>query len=72
MTLLAGKSVTDISPMKPSQLYGYPHVRRISTGVHDPLLASALWLNNGGTQLLMVALDLLFLDPPTTRSIPNT
>lgn len=69
MTLRAGKAVTDISPLRPSQLYGYPHVRRISTGVHDPLLASALWLDHGGTQLLMVALDLLFLDPPTARSI---
>lgn len=69
MTLRAGKAVTDISPLKPAQLYGYPHVRRISTGVHDPLLASVLWLDNADKQILMVALDIIFLDPPTSRAI---
>lgn len=69
MTLQAGRAVFDINPDGPVQLFGYPHVRRISTGVHDPLLASVLWLDNGDRRLLMIALDLLFLDPPTSRSI---
>jgi hypothetical protein len=50
-------------------LYGYPHVKRVSTGVHDPLLASVLCLERGGVRLVMVALDLLFLDPPVSRTI---
>lgn len=59
----------DISPLKQVPLFGYPHVERLSTGIHDPLMASALWLDHDGVQLLMVALDLLCLDPPTSRTI---
>lgn len=69
MTLRAGKAVLDINPLKPCQLFGYPHVKRISTGIHDPLLASALCLDNAGARILMIALDILFLDPPTARTI---
>lgn len=69
MALHAGASARDISPAKPLPLYGYPHVERVSTGIHDPLLASALYLEQAGTTLVLVALDLLFLDPPTARSI---
>ena len=50
-------------------LCGYPHVARASTGIHDPLLASALLLEQAGKRLLLVALDLLFLSPPTSRNI---
>jgi len=50
-------------------LFGYPHVPRISTGIHDPLLASALFLDNGSQSAVLIALDLLLLDPPTARSI---
>ena len=50
-------------------LSGYPHVARMSTGIHDPLLASALMLEHAKTRLLLVTLDLLFLSPPTVRDI---
>jgi len=33
----------------------------MSTGVHDPLLASALYLGDGATELLFVACDVLFV-----------
>ena len=69
MTLRAGAAQQDISPVKTVALFGYPHVERISTGVHDPLLASALYLENGDARLVLVALDLLFLDPPMARRI---
>jgi neutral ceramidase len=69
MPLLAGSAVRDISPIGPMSLYGYPHVKRISTGIHDPLLASVLWMDHAGVGLVMVALDLLFLDPPLSRLI---
>jgi hypothetical protein len=69
MNMHAGAAVRDISPSKTTALYGYPHVERVSTGIHDPLLASALLLENGGTSIVMVALDLIFLDPPLSRAI---
>ena len=69
MTLKAGKSIIDISPENPMFLVGYPHVERISNGIHDPLLASSLYLENGNDSLIMIALDLLFLDAKTIREI---
>lgn len=69
MTLKAGAAYRDISPIEPMELYGYPHVARKSTGVHDPLLASVLYLEQSDSRVVMVALDLLFLDPPASRKI---
>jgi hypothetical protein len=59
----------DISPTGPVALFGYPHVERISTGIHDSLLASALYLTNGSQSAVVVALDLLMLEPTTARAI---
>jgi len=69
MTLYAGAATRDISPTKPVQLCGYPHVRRVSTGIHDPLLASALFLSNGSSAVLLCALDLLMLNSDIARRI---
>ena len=69
MTLEAGAAAADISPTHPVALFGYPRATRVSTGVHDPLLASALYLENGSHRAILIALDLLFLDPPTARSM---
>ena len=69
MTLRAGAAVRSITPPRAAPLFGYPHVERVSTGVHDPLLATALFLEDGLRRALLIALDLLFLDPPTARSI---
>ena len=69
VTLRAGAAVREITPCGPTALFGYPHIERISTGVHDPLLASALVLDNGNDRAVIAALDLLFLDPPTAREL---
>lgn len=69
MRLKAGAATTDISPNYPAPLYGYPHVGRVSTGIHDPILCSALYLDNGSQALVLMALDVLFLDPTTARSL---
>ncbi len=69
MSLKAGTAVVDITPEYPMFLVGYPHVERISEGIHDPLLASALYLENGNNSLIMVAVDILFLDAKTTSEI---
>jgi hypothetical protein len=65
MSLKAGRAITDITPDKPMFLAGYPHVERISNGTHDPLYASALYLENGTNSLIMIAVDILFLDSKT-------
>lgn len=66
MTLTAGAAVRDITPGKPLFLTGYPNVPRISTGAHDPLLASALYLSDGKTPLLLIGLDILYISPKST------
>jgi neutral ceramidase len=70
--LFAGAATRDISPLKPLFLVGYPHVQRISTGIHDPLLATALCLRQGAEAVLLVAVDILFINPPTARRLRKT
>lgn len=65
----AGVATRDISPTGPAFLVGFPHIERRAQGVHDPLLASALCLRNDTTAVLLVALDLLFIDPTTAREL---
>ena len=61
MSLLAGAAAVDITPTTSQFLWGYPHVARMSTGVHDPLLASALYLADGNSEVLFVGCDLLLI-----------
>jgi hypothetical protein len=67
MSLQAGVAVRNISPRKPMFLVGYPHEPRVSTGIHDPLLASALYLSNEGTALLLISVDVLFISRESTE-----
>jgi len=60
-TLIAGAATADITPKGSQFLFGYPHVERRSTGVHDPLLSSALYLADGRTELMFVADDIIFV-----------
>ena len=53
MTIRAGVAIEDINPRKPMALFGYPHVERVSTGIHDPILASFLCLDNGRRRLVL-------------------
>jgi neutral ceramidase len=59
--LIAGAAAMDITPPDSQFLYGYPHVRRYSQGIHDPLLCSALYLADGQTRLLFLATDIIFI-----------
>jgi hypothetical protein len=70
MSLRAGVAVRDISPRKPMFLVGYPHVQRISTGLHDPLLASALHLSDGATYLLLIGVDIAVGGNLPCRDLP--
>jgi neutral ceramidase len=62
MTLKAGTGRADVSPREPVFLWGYPHVERMSTGVHDPLLATALCLDDGRRRAVTVSVDVLYID----------
>jgi neutral ceramidase len=66
-TLVAGASAVDITPLDPQFLFGYVHTERISEGVHDPLLSSALFLEDGRKQVLFVANDVIFVSKETAR-----
>ena len=59
--LMAGAAQVDVSPRDSQFLYGYPHVPRMSTGIHDPLLASALYLSDGATAAIFVSSDIIYI-----------
>ena len=58
--LHAGAALADISPKPGEELGGYPHYPRNNTGIHDPLYAACLYIDNGTTEIALVTLDLLF------------
>lgn len=68
-TLHAGAAVTDLTPPGSVFLYGYPHVARDSTGVHDPLQCSALYLRGDGGQALFLANDLIHVSKRITAEV---
>ncbi|MCD6597494.1 MAG: neutral/alkaline non-lysosomal ceramidase N-terminal domain-containing protein, partial [Bacteroidales bacterium] len=67
--LHAGAAIIDVTPQKPMFLHGYPHVERISKGVHDPLFASALIIDNGITQIGFCAVDVVFISNEITEKV---
>ena len=58
--LMAGSATADLTPKTSVFLFGYPHVPRMSTGVHDPLNAAALYLRNGEDAVLFIANDVIY------------
>ena len=60
--LKAGTGRIDISPRKSMFLWGYPHVKRMSAGIHDPLFATALCLDDGEHRIISVSADVLYVD----------
>jgi quercetin dioxygenase-like cupin family protein len=59
--LFAGAAQVDITPAAHLFLFGYVHTERTSTGVHDPLYSSALYLSDERTSLLFIANDVIFI-----------
>ena len=59
--LTAGASTIDISPVDSQFLWGYPHVERMSKGIHDPLLSGALYLSNGECQVIFITNDIIII-----------
>ena len=68
-TFKAGVAITDISPEKGVELAGYPHFPRYNTGVHDPLYASCIYLDDESTKVAIVAMDLLFFSRKYVKEI---
>ncbi|OGV71672.1 MAG: hypothetical protein A3K19_20540 [Lentisphaerae bacterium RIFOXYB12_FULL_65_16] len=66
--LHAGFGLRDITPDQPTFLVGYPHVPRVSTGVHDPLYATTMFLEDSGTAVVLVSCDLLFVARETAAT----
>jgi neutral ceramidase len=62
MSLLAGAAEIDITPGDSQFLFGYPHVKRYSTGVHDPLYCSALVVKSTKECVAFVTCDVIFVD----------
>ena len=69
MTLKAGSAQVDITPKDSQFLFGYPHVERYSTGVHDKLYSSALYLSDGKTEVLFIANDIIFVGKESSAKI---
>ncbi len=53
-------------PILDVHLAGYPYVQRVSTGVHDPLLSSALYLESGPDRVLLIANDVIYVSKIST------
>src|SRR5690606_25559677 len=58
-----------VTPRDSTFLFGYPHVPRMSTGVHDPLECAALFLESGSARLLFLANDVIFVSKSHTAEI---
>ncbi len=67
--LKAGTAIRDISPKLGVQLAGYPHCPRENTGVHDPLCATATFLDNGKEKITIVSLDLLSIGKQMVKEL---
>ena len=67
--LIAGAASANITPLNSQFLFGYPFVERTSEGVNDWLLCSALYLENGDNQTLMISNDVIFISKASTARI---
>lgn len=69
MALLAGASTIDITPAHPVQMDGYGGRSIPFEGVHDPIFARALVLDDGDSACAIIGCDLLGIHPQITAEI---
>ena len=67
--LKAGAASVNITPQESHFLFGYPFVERMSTGTHDDLLSSALYLTDGKNQVLFISNDVIYVSKASTARI---
>ncbi|MBR4219962.1 MAG: neutral/alkaline non-lysosomal ceramidase N-terminal domain-containing protein [Victivallales bacterium] len=64
-----GFAVSDITPELGIYLTGYGMPERLAESVHSPLNATAMYLEDGGTQAVVIGFDWCFVDWELTKSI---
>ena len=67
--LIAGNAITEITPWEGVEMAGYPHCPRPNVGAHDPLYATALYLDNGEKKIVWLTLDILYYGKVYTRRL---
>ena len=67
--LQAGAAFKHITPQQPSFLHGYPFVERMSAGVNDPLLCSALYLTDGNESVIFITNDILYVNKSIVNNV---
>lgn len=67
--LWAGAATCDLTPQREVFLFGYPHVARTSTGVHDRLESTALYLRTGSEAMILIANDLIYVGKQMAREV---
>ena len=67
--LKAGAAITEITPGEGIEMAGYPHCPRPNVGAHDPLFASALYLDNGEKKIVWLTLDILYFGKVYTKQL---
>lgn len=68
-TLWAGAATAILTPQDRVFLFGYPHVPRLSTGVHDRLETAALFLRHDNEKVLFIANDLIFVSKQLANEV---
>ena len=63
----AGASCIDISPKKGIGLCGYPNYERKNTGIHDPLYANCIYIDDGDNEIAIVTADLGYFEKPYVK-----
>ena len=64
-----GFSVVDMTPETGIYLTGYGMPERLATGVHSPLTATAMFLQDGEKSAVVIGLDWCFVDWKITQDI---
>ncbi len=67
--LIAGAATSNITPLNSQFLFGYPFVERMSEGVHDWLLSSALYLASGNNQAMLISNDVIYVSKASVARI---
>jgi neutral ceramidase len=67
--LTAGVALREISPKEGVPLGGYPHHPRYNKGVHDPLYASCLFLEDGVEKIALITTDVIGISKKYVREI---
>ena len=69
-TLRAGVAEVDVTPPMGVEMCGYgPYLKRVCTDVLDPLRARALWLESGGSAVVLITADLCTVDASTRDEV---